>query len=280
MYYNNIRHKIVVFILMGFSAFYSLLGIYYLYYYHSVPIYLFVLLSLLLIFINSILNLAVPFSKIMEFFRKARFLQSKFIALYRKILLPLTFLLIFILLFLIFPGQNSISKTYLLFILISVILSQVISVIENIYNKSYGELFVLINILIMASVIGSSTPLIYKFNYDPSLLTHLTNILFYLLSLSFILFILLKDVLFGKKIAFISGIDLIIFVAITLFILSKSFIGFTKSEFLDPSLLIGFVVFMWYKVFVLFNEKYKRAVFHVSFILLDLALISLYLNFG
>jgi hypothetical protein len=216
----------------------------------------------------------------MEFFRKARFLQSKFIALYRKILLPLTFLLIFILLFLIFPGQNSISKTYLLFILISVILSQVISVIENIYNKSYGELFVLINILIMASVIGSSTPLIYKFNYDPSLLTHLTNILFYLLSLSFILFILLKDVLFGKKIAFISGIDLIIFVAITLFILSKSFIGFTKSEFLDPSLLIGFVVFMWYKVFVLFNEKYKRAVFHVSFILLDLALISLYLNFG
>ena len=280
IYYNNVRHKIVVFILMGFSALYALVGIYYLYYFHSLPIYLFALLSLLLIFVNAVLKLAVPFRKIIEFFQKARYLQSKFIALYRKILLPLTFVMLFILLFLIFPGQNSISKTYLSFILISVILSQVISVIENIYNKSYGELFVLINLLIMASVIGSSTPLIYKFNYDHLLLTHLTNILFYMLSLSFILFILLKDVLLGKKIAFISGIDLIVFVTITLFIISKSFIGFSRSEFLDPSLLIGFVVFMWYKVFILFNEKYKRAVFHVSFILLDLALISLYLNFG
>ena len=280
IFYNNIRHKIVVFILMGFAALYSLLGIYYLYYMHSVSIYLFALLSVLLIFINPVLKLAIPLKRVREFIQQARYLESKFIALYRKILLPLTFLILFILLFLLFPGENTISQNYLLFILLSVILFQTISVIENIYNKSYGELFVLINILIMASVIGSSTPLIYKFNSDHSLLTHLTNILFYLLSLSFVLFILLKDVILGKKIVFISGIDLIVFVVITLFVVSKSFIGFTKSEFLDPSLLIGFVVFMWYKVFILLNEKYKRAVFHVSFILLDLALISLYLNFG
>jgi hypothetical protein len=159
-----------------------------------------------------------------------------------------------------------------------VVISQVISMIENIYKKSYGELFVLINLLILASIIGDSSPLIYKFNFNHSMLAHITNIFFYLLASSFVFFILLKDNLFGKKIAFISGVDLIVFVTITLFIISKSFIGYTKSEFLDPSLLIGFVIFMWYKIFILFNEKYKVAVFHVSFLLLDLALVSMYLN--
>ena len=280
IYYNNVRHKIAVFILMGFAAVYSLIGIYYLYYSHFIATVLFIFFSLLLIFINPILKLATPLRKLKELIPKIRYTQGRLVKLYKAILVPLTFLILLVLLFLLFPGQNNISHTYLLLLLISVIIFQVISVIENIYNKSYGELFVLINILILASVIGSSTPLIYKFNFDHSAIPRLTNIIFYLVGLSFVFFILLKDNIFGKKIAFISGIDLIVFVAITLFIISKSFIGYTKSNFLDPSLMIGFVVFMWYKVFILFNEKYKRAVFHVSFIILDLALVSLYLNLG
>jgi hypothetical protein len=264
--------------LLGFSALYSLAGVYYLYYSHTVAIVLFAIFSIFLILINPILKLVSPLRKVKEIVPKIRYLQGKFLALYRLILVPLTFLLLLALIVLLFPGSNGISHKYLLIILLMVIISQVISVVENFYNRSYGELFVLINLLIFSSIIGGSSPLIYKFNFDQSALAHITNIFFYLVSFSFIIFILLKDNLFGKKIAFISGIDLIVFVSITLFIISKSFIGFTKSEFLDPSLLIGFVIFMWYKIFILFNEKYKTALFHFSFIVLDLAIVSMYLN--
>ncbi len=279
IYYNNIRHKVVVFILMGFSALYAFLAIYYLYYSHFAAIILFAALSVVLIFINPVLKLATPLRKIKAHLPDFGYLRGKFLTFYRFILMPLTFLVLLGLLFLLFPGENKISHSYLLLLLLIVILSQVISVIENIYDRSYGELFVLINLLILASIIGDSSPLIYKFNFDQSMVAHITNIFFYALALSFVFFILLKDNLFGKKITFISGIDLIVFVTITLFIISKSFIGYTRSEFLDPSLLIGFVMFMWYKVFILFNEKYKRAVFHVSFLILDLALVSMYFNF-
>jgi UDP-GlcNAc:undecaprenyl-phosphate/decaprenyl-phosphate GlcNAc-1-phosphate transferase len=278
IYYNNIQHKITVFILLGFSALYSLAGVYYLYYSHTIAICLFAVFSVLLILINPILKLVSPLRPIRNIVPKIRYLQGKFLTLYRLILVPLTFLLLLALIILLFPGSNGISQKYLLIILLMVIISQVISVVENFYNKSYGELFVLINLLIFSSIIGGSSPLIYKFNFDQSAMAHITNIFFYLVSFSFIIFILLKDNLFGKKIAFISGIDLIVFVCITLFIISKSFIGFTKSEFLDPSLLIGFVIFMWYKIFILFNEKYKTALFHFSFIVLDLAIVSMYLN--
>ena len=280
IYYNHVRHKVVVFILMGFAAVYAVTAISYIYYSHIIAISLFAVFSLALLFINPILKIAVPFRKLKELLPRFRYLQGKFLSLYRLIIVPLTFTLLLVLLFLLFPGENQISHTFLLLLLLMVIVSQVISVIENMYNKSYGELFVLINLLIFASIIGDSSPLIYKFNFDHTMLAKLTNIFFYLLTLSFVFFILLKDNLFGKKITFISGIDLIVFVTITLFIVSKSFIGYTKSEFLDPSLLLGFVIFMWYKIFILFNEKYKRAVFHVSFIILDLALISMYLNLG
>ena len=280
IYYNNIRHKITVFILMGFAAFYSLIAVSYLYYSHIVAAILFAAFSVILIFINPILKVATPLKKIKEILPKVRYLQGRFIMLYKLILMPLTFLVLLVLLFLLFPGENKISQTYLLLLLLMVVISQIISVIENMYNKSYGELFVLINLLIFASIIGDSSPLIYKFNVDHSMLAHITNIFFYLLALSFVFFILLKDNIFGKKITFISGVDLIVFAAITLFVVSKSFIGYSRSEFLDPSLLVGFVIFMWYKIFILFNEKYKRAVFHVSFIILDLALISMYFNLG
>ena len=280
IYYNNVRHKIAVFILMGFSALYSVIAIYYLYYSHFVAICLFAALSIVLIFINPVMKLVTPLKKLKELLPKVRYLQGKFLLLFRMILMPAIFLILLVLLFLLFPGENKISHSYLVLIFLMVIISQIISVIENMYNRSYGELFVLINLLIFASIIGDSSPLIYKFNVDHSFLAHITNIFFYLLALSFVLFILLKDNLLGKKIAFISGIDLIVFVSIILFIIVKSFIGYTKSEFLDPSLLIGFVIFMWYKIFILFNEKYKRALFHVSFIVLDLALVSMYLNLG
>jgi UDP-GlcNAc:undecaprenyl-phosphate GlcNAc-1-phosphate transferase len=278
IYYNNVQHKITVFILLGFSALYSLAAINYLYYSHTIAIILFALFSMLLIFINPILKLVSPLRKIRDLVPKIRYLQGKFLTLYRLILVPVTFLLLLSLIILLFPGSNGVSHKYLLIILVMVIISQIISVVENFYNKSYGELFVLINLLIFSSIIGGSSPLVYKFNFDHSTLAHITNIFFYLVSFSFIVFILLKDNLLGKKIAFISGIDLIVFVSITLFIVSKSFIGFTKSEFLDPSLLIGFVIFMWYKIFILFNEKYKTALFHFSFIVLDLAIVSMYLN--
>ncbi len=278
IYYNKVRHKIAVFVLLGFSALYSIFAIYYLYYSHSIAILLFIAFTVALIFINPLLKLANPLRKIKERLPKQEYLKGKFLMIYRLIIMPLTFIVLLVLLFLLFPGENKISNTYLLLLLLMVVISQVISMIENIYKKSYGELFVLINLLILASIIGDSSPLIYKFNFNHSMLAHITNIFFYLLASSFVFFILLKDNLFGKKIAFISGVDLIVFVTITLFIISKSFIGYTKSEFLDPSLLIGFVIFMWYKIFILFNEKYKVAVFHVSFLLLDLALVSMYLN--
>ncbi|MGA7837785.1 MAG: MraY family glycosyltransferase [Ignavibacteriaceae bacterium] len=278
IYYNNFSHKITVFVLMGFSALYSVIAIYYLYYSHFVAICLFVVLTAVLIFINPILKMVARFRAIKNLFPKFRYMQGKLILFYRLILMPLAFFLILILLFLLFPGSNGVSHNYLLLLLLMVVVSQVISVIENMYNKSYGELFVLINLLIFASIIGDSSPLIYKFNFDQSTLAHITNIFFYLLALSFVLFILLKDNLVGKKISFISGVDLIVFVSIILFIISKSFIGYSKTEFVDPSLLVGFVIFMWYKIFVLFNEKYKIAVFHISFIILDLALVSMYLN--
>jgi len=280
IYYNNFSHKITVFVLMGFSALYSVIAIYYLYYSHFVAICLFVVLTAVLIFINPILKMVARFRAIKNLFPKFRYMQGKLILFYRLILMPLAFFLILILLFLLFPGSNGVSHNYLLLLLLMVVVSQVISVIENMYNKSYGELFVLINLLIFASIIGDSSPLIYKFNFDQSTLAHITNIFFYLLALSFVLFILLKDNLVGKKISFISGVDLIVFVSIILFIISKSFIGYSKTEFVDPSLLVGFVIFMWYKIFVLFNEKYKIAVFHISFIVLDLALVSMYLNLG
>jgi len=91
------------------------------------------------------------------------------------------------------------------------------------------------------------------------------NLLIILLLPSVILFILFREKILQKEVSLFAGIDLIILVFIILLSVSSNLLPGTQFANANIVLFHGYLLYIFYKVFVLLKEKYRPQVFYLTF---------------
>lgn len=273
LYSQNIRHKTVVLLIHIFSITFVLLAIIYAKYskINSLIVFTIMLISLFSIqYILSLLikkNILFTYSKI---YHKIPNLLPKF---YKIFLMPLvSFVLIFLFIFLIFNEVNTAQKYFnyfLLFIVPSLIYS--ISTLRK--HGYYAELLVLVNIILFFIITGFNG-FFYKLYpvplFDQININQIFNLVLSGMIISFVLF---KERVSDIKRQFLTGSDLIISVAILFVYIAVQFIAIPESYKISDTLLRSFLVFLFYKIVIVVKPRIHFSLYYISFFITVLAVI-------
>ncbi len=275
---GRVRHKVTVVIILIFSSLYGIDSIIYLKFPHNIALSVFILLSLCLLYVPAFLN---KFTNMQVFLKNRPRLLNFSETLHSRFLnsfLPLSLITIVLFVIISMPGSSSIHPQVLYVFLASVVIMFLISFSRRLATKNIRDIYVLLNLLVFFICRDFSSSLFEHLGiyHDTAFLTgdiFLTFITFLVL-----FFIYEKDMLFEKKKIYLTGLDITLFVVVmTLYILDILFPS-VKTNFFGINLLEAFILFLWYKVVIYFNEKVSNYIFYSSFALPMLAILLIFLN--
>lgn len=275
---NNIRHKTTVFIIQSFTLIYVGSAFYYIKYSKTVAIVAFIIASLVLIFVKPLLKLVLHKPAFMNSLRVITNFPDELVAFYKKYFVPVSTLIMLVLFVTLLPGKTEIGPQIILLLIIITLLLLSVSFYQNLQTKLFSDVYVLINILVFISLTNLSIPLISDLQVDSNITQKTAQGSFVLLFAAIIFFLLSKEKIFSEKLSLLSGIDLIMLVLISLATIIQNFIGPIKIDFIGANLILGFVIYLWYKIILLFKSSYTRYLFYLSFALPLLSLVLLYFS--
>ncbi len=154
----------------------------------------------------------------------------------------------------------------------------IISAYHRVRSKTFNDIYVLINAAIFFSVTNLSYPLILTLNLDKQFISFIIGINVILLLGLLIFFLITREKLFGEKISFLTGTDLIFLVLISLLAVVQNYITPGKLHFFGANLILGFIVYLWYKAITQFKQNYGRLLYYLSFVIPLATLIYIYLR--
>jgi UDP-GlcNAc:undecaprenyl-phosphate/decaprenyl-phosphate GlcNAc-1-phosphate transferase len=270
---NNIRHKTTVFIIQTFTVFFIMLSLVYLFYNQFIAYTLFCLSGVFLFLINYIMHLFRKTERIKNFIYKIIPDEIVTIDLYKRYLLPFSAVTVAGLLFLLFPSNTElpVDVTILMFLICGLLFTA--SFISQKRYHTHNDLYVLFNLLLFFSITNISHP------WDYSSLFGDSRILLYF-SFSSVagiiaLFFLTRKRLFQKENSLVSGIDMIMLSAIIFLLVVQNFINISGIDFIGGNLLLGFSIYIWYKIFMFFMPGLIKPVYYLTFALPFVTLIIL-----
>ncbi|QQS35695.1 MAG: undecaprenyl/decaprenyl-phosphate alpha-N-acetylglucosaminyl 1-phosphate transferase [Ignavibacteriales bacterium] len=275
---NNIRHKTTVFIIQSFTLIYVGSAFYYVKYSKSIAVIAFILASLLLIFVKPLLKVILRKPAFLNSLRAITNIPEDLVSFYKKYFVPVSTIVMLILFVSLLPGKTEIGQQIILLLIIITLLLLSISFYQNLQTRLFSDVYVLINILIFISLTNLSIPLITDLQVNSNIIQKTAQGSFIVLFAAIIFFLLSKEKIFSEKLTLLSGIDLIMLVLISLATIIQNFIGPIKIDFLGANLILGFVIYLWYKIILLFNSSYTRYLFYMSFALPLLSLLLLYFS--
>lgn len=275
---GKVHHKITVVIVLLLSSLYGIDSIIYLKASRTIAVFIFIMLSIVLIYVPEILNKITKMRfflstqpKIIHF---SKFLEAFFLRLF----LPLSFILVILLLFITMPGTTSLRANILYVFLSSVAVMLMITFSRRLVNKNISDIYVLINFLVFFICSDFSYPIFYLFGIYHNA-PHLTAGLFFaVITVMVLFFISERDILFTEKKIFLTGLDITLLVVIMFLYVLDVILSSNKLNFFGINLIEAFVLYLWYKVVIYFNVRISRFVFYGSFVLPMLAIIIILVN--
>jgi hypothetical protein len=104
------------------------------------------------------------------------------------------------------------------------------------------------------------------------------NIIFSFIILAVIIYIFMREKVFGSKEALLTGIDLIMILFVALLFVINNIVGYEKLSFLNISLYQSYILYMLFKVIARLKENYAKYIFTFSFILPFVAMLLMFLG--
>ncbi|RPI66405.1 MAG: hypothetical protein EHM47_16740 [Ignavibacteriales bacterium] len=105
-----------------------------------------------------------------------------------------------------------------------------------------------------------------------------SNLMIYLLLPSVVFFFFFREKIMKKRVPLFSGIDLIILVFIVLISVSSNLLPTKQFSNSNLVLLHSFLLYIFYKVFVILRVRYQPALFYLSFAIPVVVLIHLLIS--
>jgi UDP-GlcNAc:undecaprenyl-phosphate/decaprenyl-phosphate GlcNAc-1-phosphate transferase len=269
---NNLKHKTTVFIIQLFTVFFIILSLIYLFYDRFAAYLLFCLSGLVLFNISFILNLLRRIERLKLIAAKNTWGDIITIDFYKKFLLPFSAVVVVGLIFLMFPGKTGLPADVMILMLIICGLLLASSFISISLEQRYNDIYVLLNLLIFFSLSNLAQPLLKS-----SFMTDWGNeIIFYLAAVSVIgiisLFILQRERIFGGKSLF-TGLDIIILTLLIFLMVMNNMVDLEGIHFISGNLILGFTIYIWYKIAMFIMPKYLKPVYYLTFALPPISLL-------
>lgn len=275
---KRIRHKITVFIIQIYGFLFILSSIYYIHIEHSYSIFLFFFLTASFISIKYMLREYFSnnfVERIRKYITELHFMSIRF---YRNYLIPFSALILVILFISIFPKETQVDNALLLASLSVELLFIITLIYRSVRNKTRNELYVLINVLIFVMFSNISSKHLATLFFTDQFLSKIIGISTLLLLTIIISYMLFRDKFFPNNFSLLSGMDLIFMALLTMTTIIQKILGPGDMNFVVTNLTIGFLFYIWYKIFVNFYKNISVYLYYASFILPLFAIIVMYFN--
>jgi UDP-GlcNAc:undecaprenyl-phosphate GlcNAc-1-phosphate transferase len=261
------NHKITVFIIESIAVIFAGISLYYLRVDKNMAMILFGIFSLPLFFLHFILGLfrkPVYPKVLLNTYHK---FPQIFINVYTKYIIPLIAILSFALLIGLAPVRSDTSELIILISILFIILLFVYSLINYQKNKYFNDILVFFNLMLFLIYSNYAKQINYLFDAHVVFEISSVNLIILMLLPSVVFFFFFREKILLKRVALFSGIDLIILVFIMLLSVSSNLLP-TKG-FANANLIMfqGFLIYLFYKVFVILRARYQPVIFFLSFLI-------------
>lgn len=270
-----VSYEATIFIIEIFSLFYIFIGLLYLIDYRIEAIILFFFFSILLVSLHPLLsrtNVAEVLNRILV---RLHDIPIKNLRLLIKSSLIISSVFLIVVALLSISTTTSLELKELLLLLLLIFGLFVISVIRFRKFGTCSEMNVLFNMTIFFIISKLSLTSIISDELTYLIITRIHEWAFYILTfiISVTLILRWKSLMTHKM--FITGTDLTIIVFMLLTFIVNNIFHFDLNYYLSVSLLEAFIIYLWYKLVVDFNQNFERKLSIVSFILPTLHIIIL-----
>lgn len=273
---NNISHKYAVFILQIISFLFIMIAYDYMAVSKLYSVIAFAALSSVLIFMKPIVQRAVSSESLRQRIKDIVFrMPPAYIRLYKNFMTPLSIFAALILVTFLIPGRSDLSGQTTLMLISALAVLFIISQYQFIRSGVFSQTYVLINLLIFSTIAGLSSPLLNSFSVSPDigkLIVRFSNLFLFLF---IVFFLLTRERLFGQRPSILSGMDLIILVLIFLTTVVQNFVQLSGMNYLGIHLVIGFSIYLWYKIIINWKKEAGMFLFYMSFALPLASLVSM-----
>jgi hypothetical protein len=264
-----------VFIIESISIIFAALSLYYISGDKNIAMILFGILSLPILFLHSILK----FFKKPVYPRMLLRLYNKFpqifINIYTKFLIPLIAVIAFTLIIGLIPVKSEISDIIILVSILFIILLFIYSLINYQKNRYFNDILVFFNVMLFLLYSNYEKQINLLFDASGIFEVSSVNLIIIMLLPSVVFFFFFREKILQKRVTLFSGIDLIIIVFVMLLSVSSNLLP--TQQFANANLILfqGFLIYIFYKVFVILRSKYQPVVFFLSFLIPIVQLINL-----
>ena len=261
------NHKITVFIIESIAVIFAGISLYYLRVDKNMAMILFGIFSLPLFFLHFFLGLfrkPVYPKVLLNIYHK---FPQIFINVYTKYVIPLIAILSFSLLVGLAPVRSDTSELIILISILFIILLFIYSLINYQKNKYFNDILVFFNLMLFLIYSNYVKQINYLFDTHVVLEISSVNLIILMLLPCVVFFFFFREKILLKRVVLFSGIDLIILVFIMLLSVSSNLLP-TKG-FANANLIMfqGFLIYLFYKVFVILRARYQPVIFFLSFLI-------------
>ncbi len=256
---NSIRHKITVFIVQTYALLFAMNSLIYIKFNKLFALILFILLSLMLVFMKNILQYVQTYEK---FIKKIRIhtLPDLIINFYKKYFLIITFFIVPYILLYNFYANSLFDYKQLIFVFLCNLILLIIGVLHKIKDKYYNDIYVFFNFLIFFTLRGIVKPVIHG---DILKLVYLVSIVIIIIFI--VLFLLARERMRKSYNGFFSGFELILLVFIlSVNLVSQSF-KLSYFNFFFYGMIVSFIIYFWYRIIIYLKPKLGVIFFYLSF---------------
>lgn len=270
-----VSHEATVFIIELFSLVFIFISLIYLVDRRLEAVILFFIFSALLIAIHPLL-VHVNIAKVANgLFVKIHEFPFKKIFPLIKLTLLISAILIIIISTISFSYKTSLTVEELFFLLVMVIGLLAVAVFQSKKIGNVGQVNVFLNFTIFFIISKLSLPSVFNQEFSMTLINHIHDWGFYLLSAMLSLTLVLRWKALMTDKLFFSGIDLTMIVLILLTVIVNNILEYDLNYYLSISLLESFIFYVWYKLVVDIKKKYEFRLTLVSFVLPISILVAL-----
>ena len=273
---GKIEHKYTVFILLLISIVFIVFAYYYMVVSKGIALIAFGLFSTALLFMKPLVQRLVH----SEGFRQnakgvINRMPGTYIKIYKTFLMPVSIFASALLIAFLLPGRSPLSGITTMILIAACSILFFLSHYQFLKNGIFSETYVLINLLIFSAIAGVSSPLLTSLTIPAAISEVIVRFSYLFLFLFIVFFMLTRERLFAQRPSFISGIDLIILGLIFLMTVVQNLVKAAGMEFMGINLIIGFGIYLWYKIILNWKTNFGIYLFYFSFILPIASLLML-----
>ncbi|HZW40250.1 MAG TPA: MraY family glycosyltransferase [Ignavibacteriaceae bacterium] len=271
----NIRHKLVVFFVIGMSVGFSALAIYYIYFSKFIGLLIF-------IFANAILLFGQYYIKTSSLEDSKNFMQGLIIVPkivkrnFTKVFIPLSVLIVFVYIMLCMPFNSGLDKKVIVTLLVSELSLLAAATLNKKKTGIINDLYIFVNFIIFFtfSHFSSTFSTIIKKALIIDLFTNYSLISILLL---IVFFVMARHKILLEKISFLSGLDLIFSIVVCTSFIMNVLLQNVIINTLSLILISAFIIYLWYKLVSIFNDRYIKLIYYTSFALPTISLLIILL---